>query len=71
MGHMPANNGGHVYNELTWRPIEMLDLKYFKEPVVLYGLHSPFVKERLNNWAMHHRVVPARSEVLGASSTGS
>jgi hypothetical protein len=30
---IPANNGGHAFNELTWHLIEMLDLKYFKEVI--------------------------------------
>ena len=55
---MPANNSGHAYNELIWHPIKMLDLKHLKEAIMLYGLHSPFVKEILNNWAMQHRVIP-------------
>lgn len=29
--HMPANDGGHAYNELTWCQTEMLDLKHVKE----------------------------------------
>jgi hypothetical protein len=37
---MSANDGIPVYNELTWHQIEMLDLKHFKESIVLYGLHS-------------------------------
>lgn len=45
--HMPANDGGHAYNELTCRPTEM----HFKEAVVLYELLSPFIKEMLSTWA--------------------
>lgn len=54
--HIPANNSGHAFNELTWWLIEMLDLN-IKEPIMLYSLHSPFVKETLKNRAMQHRVV--------------
>ena len=57
MQHTPAYNSDHAYNELTLCPIEMLDLKHFKIAVVLYGLHSPFVKEMLSNWAMQHGVI--------------
>lgn len=45
-------------NELTWYLTEMLALKHVKEAMVLYGLHSPFVKEMLNNWATQHGVIP-------------
>jgi hypothetical protein len=41
---MSANDDTPPYNELTLCPIEMLALKHFKESMVLYGLHSPFVK---------------------------
>lgn len=41
--HMPAEDGGHAYSELTWRLTEMPDLKHFKEAVVCHRL--PFVKE--------------------------
>ena len=27
--HMPANDSGHAYNELTWLPIETLDQNAF------------------------------------------
>ena len=36
----------------------MSDLKHFKEAIGMYGLHSSFVKEMLNNWATEHRVIP-------------
>ena len=36
----------------------MLDLKHFKEAVILYGLHSPFVKEMLNDLATQHSFIP-------------
>lgn len=55
---MPAEDGGHAYNELTWCPIEMLVLKHFKEAVDLYSLHSSFLKEMLSNRAMWYRVIP-------------
>lgn len=54
---MPPNDGGHAYNE-SWPPKEMLEPKHFKEAIILYDLHSPFVKEMLGNQAMHHRVIP-------------
>jgi hypothetical protein len=47
MQHMPPTDGGFTY-ELTLSLIEMLGLKYFEEAIVLYGLHSPFVKEMVN-----------------------
>ena len=40
--HMPAAAVIPVCKELTQVPIEMLDLKHFKESVVLFGLHSSF-----------------------------
>ena len=36
--HMPANNGGQPYNELTWRQIQMSSLKPFIEAIVMINL---------------------------------
>lgn len=55
--YMPANYGGQDYNELTWHMVKMVDLKHFKEAIILYNLHSPFLKEMLSNWFMQHRVI--------------
>lgn len=41
-----------------WAPIEMLDLKRFKEAIVSYGMHSPYVKQMLNSWSTYNRIVP-------------
>lgn len=42
--HMSALSGGQAYNELTSHPIEKVDLKHLKEAIVLYDLHSLFLK---------------------------
>ena len=47
--HMPAHDDIPAYDGLAWHPLEILDLMHFKESIMLYGLHSPFVKEMLNN----------------------
>jgi hypothetical protein len=65
--HKPTNDAGSAYNELTWHPTEMLELKHFKEAMVLYSLHSPLLKEMLNTWAMQNRVIPPRLEEIGVS----
>ncbi|XP_052568117.1 endogenous retrovirus group K member 10 Gag polyprotein-like [Peromyscus californicus insignis] len=41
-----------------WAPIEMLDLRRFKEAIVSYGMHSPYVKQMLNSWSAYNRIVP-------------
>lgn len=58
MQYMPANGDDHAYNKLTWHPIEMLDQKHFKQSMALYGLHSPCIKEMVNNWVTQPRVIP-------------
>jgi hypothetical protein len=55
--HIPATYGGLAYNVLTLLPIEMIDLKHCKEPIVLYSLHFPFLKEMLSIWATQHRII--------------
>lgn len=46
------------YSEVNWDPIEMLDLKRFKEEIFLYGMHSPSVKQMLNSWTTQNRIIP-------------
>ena len=36
----------------------MLDLMRFKETIVSYGMHLPFVKEMLNLWSVCNRIIP-------------
>ena len=36
----------------------MLHLRRFKEVIVSYGIHSPFVKQMLNSWSMYKRTIP-------------
>lgn len=55
---MPANDIGHEYDEITWSPREMSNLKHFKESVVSYSMHSPFVKQILSNWVTPDRIIP-------------
>jgi len=34
-----------------WHSIEMIGLRHFKEAMISYGMHLPYVKQILNNWA--------------------
>jgi hypothetical protein len=58
---MPAKVGGHVYNDVTWHLLEMLDLKHFKEAIVLFDLYCPFTR---CNQVMQHTVIPKDSKGL-------
>lgn len=49
------SNGPIAYH---WEPIQMKDLKNIKEAIVMYGLHSPFVRELLTSWATVNKVTP-------------
>ena len=44
--------------EASWAPIRILDLRRVKEATVLYGIHSPFVKQLLNSWSTCHQITP-------------
>jgi hypothetical protein len=46
------------YNKIGRHPIEMIDLKHHKEPMISYGMHSPYVKQILKNWATPNRIIP-------------
>lgn len=36
------------YGEITWNPIDILDLKRFKEAIISSGVHSFYMKQILN-----------------------
>lgn len=55
---MSVNDGVPSYSELTWHPIEMLQLNHFTESIIMYSLYSSFVIEMLNTWANQNRVIP-------------
>jgi hypothetical protein len=54
----PDDRNPQDYQEFGWHPIEVLDLKKFKETVITYGLHSPYVRKILNNWTTQNHVIP-------------
>jgi len=39
------------YEEITWNPIDILDLRRFKEAIVSSGVHSSYMKQILNLWS--------------------
>ena len=49
---------------ITCHPIEMIDLRHFKESVISYVMHSPYVKDRLSNQAIQNRIIPQDWKVL-------
>lgn len=54
---MPTNGVGYDH-KITWHPIEMIGLRHVKESVISYGMHSPYVKDRLSNQAIQNRITP-------------
>ena len=36
---------------------EILDLRRSMEALIPYGMHSPYVKQVLNSWAGHNRII--------------
>ena len=52
--HMPANGDnlqGYINKKIGWHPVEMTDLRYFKEEMMSFRMHTPYVKQKVNNWA--------------------
>lgn len=45
--HMPANGAGQGCDAIMWRPTETIDLAHFKEAIIPYEVHSPYVKQIL------------------------
>jgi hypothetical protein len=48
----------HGYDEIGCLPIDRTDLRHFKEAMISYGMHSPYVRQILNNWATQNRIIP-------------
>ena len=43
---------------MNWNPTEILDLKRFKEAVILHAILSPYINQMLNTWATQNRIIP-------------
>lgn len=39
------------YEKITWNPIDILDLRRFKEAIISSGVHSSYMKQILNLWS--------------------
>lgn len=54
------SDDGHPwgYAEVRWNPVERLDLRRFKESIILYGVHLPYLKQMLNSRATQNRTIP-------------
>ena len=59
---MPDGRGSATVN---WTTEPMLDFRRFKEAIVSYGMHSPFVKQMFNLWLACNRILPkVRTELV-------
>lgn len=45
--HVPANGVGQDYDKIGWHPKKIISV--FEEAMILYRIHSPYVKRILNN----------------------
>ena len=51
---LPNGRGSVVDNCIL---VPLLDLKRFKEAIVLNGMHSTFLKQMLNSWSVCYRII--------------
>lgn len=58
----PGRKMGNVYGQISWKPIEMIDLKRFKEVVVAYD-------KFLNKWPTQNRFFPKNWGKLTSTRT--
>lgn len=56
--YMSANGMEQGYNKIRWHPIEMKDLTHFKEAMISYGNHLPYVKQIPNYGDTQNRIIP-------------
>ena len=55
---MPAKRVEQGHGGIGWYPIERTDVRPFKESIISYGMHLPYVKQILNNWATQNGIIP-------------
>ena len=53
----PDSDYPQGYQEVEWQPLDVLDLRKFKESVTNFGMHLPFVKQILTSWAIKNRII--------------
>lgn len=58
MQQMLANSVEQGYDEIRGCPIELIDTRHFKEAMISYEMHFPYVKQILNNLATQNRINP-------------
>jgi hypothetical protein len=58
MQHMPANRVKQSYVKIGWHPVELINLRHFKEAMVSYGMPSSYMKQILNDWSTQNRNIP-------------
>ena len=54
----PDNDQPQGYQEFEWQLVGLLDLRTFKESVINFGMHFPFVKQILTSWTIKNRLIP-------------
>ena len=55
---MSADSVEQGYDEIRWYPIEFIDLRHFKEAMISYEMHLPYVKQILSNLATQYSPRP-------------
>ena len=53
-----SSRTAYAWNKIGWHSIEMIDLRYFKEAMISYGMYIPYVKQILNNWTTQNKIIP-------------
>jgi hypothetical protein len=56
--HMLTNSVEQGNDEIGWHPIETIDLRCFKDVMISYKMHSPYVQQILNNWDTQNIIIP-------------
>jgi hypothetical protein len=45
------------YDKIGWHPIEIIDLRHFKETMVSYWIYSSYVKQILSDWTIQNGII--------------
>lgn len=55
---MPPKSGEQGYDKIGWHPIEIINIRHFKEAMTSYKMYLPYMKQIPNNWAPQNRIIP-------------
>lgn len=55
---LPDRKMEKVYVQISWKPMEKIYLKQFKEAMLAYEMQPSYIRQILNNCATQSKIIP-------------